>query len=268
LRATVEVALVLDHPHIASLYEVGGASHQLFVALEYVEGGGLHHLASGRALAPAEAAAVVELLARAVHHAHERGLVHCHLQMANVLMGRRDPAPDDPNRPGLLAHHDPKIIGFEMAQRRDDRAGGQGSLTTVRPTSYAMAPEQLFSRFEEIGPATDVYALGVLLYELLTGQPPYRAATTSDLLLKVGFEVLLPPDRVNLDVPAGVDAVCMKCLERAPADRYATALALAEDLARFRRGERTLAQGKPFWERVKGWFRGLLRRKSGPPPAP
>jgi serine/threonine protein kinase len=132
---------------------------------------------------------------------------------------------------------------------------------TVRPTSYAMAPEQLFSRHEEIGPATDVYALGVLLYELLTGQPPYRAATTSDLLLKVGFEVLQPPDRVNLDVPAGVDAICMKCLERAPADRYGSALELADDLARFRKGERALAQGQPLWDRVKGWFAALFRKR-------
>ena len=263
LRETVAVARELQHPNIAAIYDAGGgALAGVFLALEMIEGDSLHQKTLGQTLPPADVARLIETLARAVHHAHQTGLVHCHLQTTNVLLasgGCESPVDQTGGLHPPLAGCVPKIIGFEMARRRDDTAGAN-DLNDVRPTSYAMAPEQLFNRPEDVGPATDVYALGVMLYELLTGRPPYRATTTSDLLLKVGFEILQPPRRLREEVPAALDRICMKCLEAAPAERYASAALLADDLCAFLEGKPTLAGGTPFWQKLLTWFRSRLKR--------
>jgi eukaryotic-like serine/threonine-protein kinase len=265
LRATAEVARHLEQPNITAVYEVGGALTGLYLALEFIEGGTLQHKLGGRPLPDGDdsrvgldTARLVELLARAVQHAHGRGLLHCHLQVANILLtapGNRTELSAVEARLGI-----PKIIGFEMGRRRED-IGGEEDLNDVRPTSYAMAPEQLFGRHEEVCPATDVYALGVILYECLTGQPPFRATTTSDLLLKVGFEILQPPRRVNPNVPGVLDRICLKCLQKDLHKRYSTAEALADDLKAFQdRGLTTVGHAKSVWERVYDWVRARVKR--------
>jgi serine/threonine protein kinase len=262
LRATIEMAMRLKHPNIATIYEMGGALTGLYLALEFVEGGSLQQKLAGQPL-PAraeghsghDAARLVELLARAVHHAHQRGLIHCHLQLANVLLATPAAGSDAGDLESRLGV--PKLIGFEMARRRQDE-GGQEDLNDVRPTSYAMAPEQLFSRHEEVGPATDVYSLGVILYELLTGHPPYRATTTSDLLLKVGFEILQPPRRQNRAVPRVLDRICMKCLHKDPSGRYADAEQLAGDLRAFQEGK---LRDRSLWSSLWDWLTRKRKRQ-------
>lgn len=252
LRTTVESAMGLKHANIVPILELSRPPG-LHLVLEYVEGGTLARKLAGQPLPPSEAAQVIEVLALATHHAHQHGLIHCHLSLENVLIGL--PGEKTPLTPlerdlGVL-----KLIGFEMAQKAGDLRAAE-ELATIRPTTAAMAPEQLFGKHGEVGPATDVYALGVMLYELLTGEPPYRAATTADLLLKVASELLQPPRRRNPDLPLALDRVCMKCLEKEPGERYTTAQALAEDLGRFLAGQKTLAQGKSWLARLADWFSG------------
>jgi serine/threonine protein kinase len=255
LRTASEEARKLEHPNIARLHDVGGMGARLFLALELVEGGTLARKMAGQPLPPAEAARLVAILAGAIQHAHERGLLHCHLQMANVLLAH----PADAQGLSVLETRIgvPKLIGFEMGRRRSD-AEEATELDTIRPTSYAMSPEQLFNKPDQIGPATDVYALGVLLYELLTGRPPYQATTTSDLLLKVGFEILPRPRNLNRDVPAWLDRICWACLEKEPSERYSSATDLAEDLGRFLKGERPSVVPPSWWERFRGWVQKRL----------
>jgi serine/threonine protein kinase len=258
LRATAEAARALEHPNIAAVLDVGGTGQRLHLAVELVEGGGLPLKLGGRPLPPADAARLVELLADALHHAHERGLVHCHLNLSCVLLAV--PGSAEGLSPVEARLGVPKLIGFEMARRGGERGALEG-LDPDRLQWQGLAPEQLFNKPEQVGRQTDVYALGVILYELLTGRPPYRARTTSDLLLKVGFEILPQPRFVNPDVGRALNDVCMTCLEQDPRERYATAAELAEDLRRYQRGERPVVSRPRWWERLRDWLRTRLSRR-------
>jgi serine/threonine protein kinase len=251
LRATIDIARQLDHPNIPTLFDAGGSGPRLYLAVELIEGGSLARKTAGRPFVPNESARLVEVLARAVQHAHERGLVHCHLQPANVLLDVPETA--EGLSPVEARLGVPKIIGFEMARRHP--AAEWLDLDAIRPMSSAMAPEQLFSRSDQIGPATDLYSLGVILYELLTGRPPYQATTTAELLLKVGFEILQPPHRMTAGVPVVLSKICMKCLEERPQERYHSAAELADELKAFQEGK---LKPPPLRQRFVEWVRGLL----------
>jgi hypothetical protein len=238
-RAEAEAQARLRHPNIVQIYEVGEAQGRPYFALEFVEGGSLARKLAGKPQPPAAAAQLIETLARAVHHAHQQGVVHRDLKPLNAL---------------LTADGTPKITDFGLAKRLEG-GGGQTRSGLVLGTPSYMAPEQAAGQTKRIGPATDVYALGVVLYEALTGRPPFLAETTLQTVLQVQAQEPVPPRRLQPKVPRDLETVCLKCLQKEPARRYASAEALAEDLRRFRAGEPIQARPVGPVERLGRWCR-------------
>jgi WD40 repeat protein len=234
----------LTHPHIVGVYDVGewrageGQPPLPYFSLEFCAGGSLEKRLRGTPLPAGEAAQVVAVLARAMQAAHDRGVIHRDLKPANVL---------------LTEDGTPKVTDFGLAKRLDD--AGQTASGVIMGTPSYMAPEQARGAVKELGPAADVYALGAILYECLTGRPPFRAATLPDTLLQVVSEEPVPPRRLNARVPADLETVCLKCLQKEPARRYASAAALAEDLERFQAGEPIVAKAVGPLERLAKWAR-------------
>ncbi len=229
----------LQHPHVVQIYEVGEHQGRPYLALEYLDGGSLAQHPAGAARPPREAARLVETVARAVSALHQAGIVHRDLKPANVL---------------LAADGTPKVGDFGLAKRVDGTAGQTASGAVLGTPNY-MAPEQAQGKVKEVGPAADVYALGAILYELLTGRPPFVADNAVDVLLQVVRDEPVPPSRLTARVPRDLETVCLKCLEKDPAGRYVSALALAQDLERFGAGEPILARregpGRKLWRKVR-----------------
>jgi tRNA A-37 threonylcarbamoyl transferase component Bud32 len=246
LRFRAEAAAVarLQHPHIVQLFESGeheagaGLSRPYFT-LELVEGGSLAQRLAGRPAPPRQAAAWLETLARAVHYAHQQGIIHRDLKPSNIL---------------LTGDGQPKICDFGVAKllAGPDLKTLSGMLVG---TAEYMAPEQAEGKTAS-EPATDVYALGAILYEMLTGRPPFKGTSTLDTLNQVRTQEAVPPRRLQPLVPRDLETVCLKCLEKDPRQRYASALALAEDLCCFhQQGKPTRARPVSRLERVRKWAR-------------
>jgi WD40 repeat protein/tetratricopeptide (TPR) repeat protein len=238
----VAVARV-QHPNIVQIHEVGdvhGGTRVIpFISLEFVEGGNLAVRLAGGALPAALAAELTETLARAMHHAHQKGVVHRDLKPANVL---------------LTADGQPKVTDFGLAKQMEGSTVRTGSGDVLGTPSY-MAPEQAAGQGKQVGPAADVYALGAILYECLTGRPPFREEAPLDTLLQVLETPPVPPSRVNPRVPRDLETICLTCLAKEPGRRYPSALALAQDLERYRAGEAILARRERLparlWRHVK-----------------
>ncbi|HJT76245.1 MAG TPA: protein kinase, partial [Gemmataceae bacterium] len=216
----------LQHPHVVQVFSWGEHDGLPYLVMEHVAGGGLDHRIAGRPQPPADAARLVALLARAVHAAHKAGIIHRDLKPANVLLA---PAADEPAL--NTAYGWPKVSDFGLARQSD--AGEQTASYGVLGTPAYMAPEQAAGRVREVGPAADVYALGAILYELLTGHPPFKGDTVLETLDLVRSSPPRPPRDLRADVPPELEAVCLRCLAKAPADRYPTAQALADELGCF-----------------------------------
>ena len=229
--AEAEVVAAVRHPHVVQVYEYGQCGSRPYFAMEHLGGGSLVDLIrrTGR-LAPAGAAALAEKIARGVQAAHDLGIVHRDIKPQNVLL-------DDDG--------EPKVTDFGLAKR-----GGRADLTrtgAVMGTPHYMAPEQAAGKTKFVGPAADVYALGVILYECLTGRPPFTADDTVRLLTKVVEDEPTPIRQLAPGVPRDLDAICLKCLRKEPHARYASAEDLADDLRHFLNGE-------PVEARTTGMF--------------
>jgi WD40 repeat protein/tRNA A-37 threonylcarbamoyl transferase component Bud32 len=239
-RGEAEAAARLQHANIVQVYEIGEHERCPYIALEYIDGRGLNDILNeSRPLAPVEAAALVEQLAQAVHYAHQRGIVHRDLKPSNILLTQEGTA---------------KITDFGLAKRLE---GGTSNTRTgdIIGTPCYMAPEQAAGESREIGPGTDIYSLGVILYEMLTGKPPFEGTSAFDTVYLVITAEPERPSRHNPRVPPDLETICLKCLEKAPAKRYDSARALAEDLRRFQRGEPIEARPIGWLERGVKWVR-------------
>ncbi len=239
-RVEAETAARLKHPHIVPIYEIGEQGQLPYLALEFVDGGSLAQAMAVRPLAPVQAAAMVETLARAMDYVHQRGVVHRDLKPANVL---------------LTAEGVPKITDFGLAKWLDAPSGQATQSGTVLGTPSYMAPEQAHGKSALIGTATDVYALGAMLYEMVTGRPPFHAATSQETVQQLLTEEPLPPSRLQPRVPRDLETICLKCLQKEPARRYAGAGALADDLRCFLDRKPIRARPTPAWERAAKWAR-------------
>jgi WD40 repeat protein len=243
-RREAEAVARLQHPNIVAVYEVGewraaDASPAVpYFSLEYVDGGSLADRLKGTPVAPREAAVLTETLARAVYHAHQHGIVHRDLKPANILL----------ENGGL-----PKIADFGLAKQLDDSSQTRSGAVLGTP-SY-MPPEQARGETQQVGPAADVYALGAILYEMLSGRPPFRGATIVDTLEQVCGQEPVAPTRLAPNVPRDLETICLKSLQKEPHKRYASAQELAEDLRRFLDGEPILARPAGTLERLRKWAR-------------
>ncbi len=244
-RVEALAAARLDHPHIAHVYEVGIDHDTPYLAMEYVEGVDLCRRLAGKPLAPREAAALGEALARAVQHAHDHGVVHRDLKPANILLVACGLVPGAKPQAALV----PKIVDYGLAKFLD-ADDGQTHTGAVLGTPAYMAPEQAAGASRDVGSAADIFALGVILYECLAGHPPFRAETRSETLRQVQHDDPPPLDRA---VPRDLDTICLKCLEKAPGRRYASAKDLADDLERFLAGEAVVARRPGALRRFATW---------------
>ncbi len=252
-----EVAARLNHLHIVAVHEVGEAGPICYIAAEYCEGPTLAAWLERRAtkIPPRQAAELVATLAAALHHAHARGVLHRDMKPSNVLL-----SPLAPNQganghsPAALDTFVVKISDFGLAKLLE-RDGDETRTGTVLGTPRYMAPEQAEGRIRDIGVHTDVFALGTILYELLTGTPPHCGPTDAATLRSLLLDEPVSPRKLRGGVPHDLEAICIKCLEKRPERRYATAAALEEDLRRYLSGEPTLVRPVSAGGRIWKWAR-------------
>jgi len=234
-RSEASAAAALQHPNIVAVHDVGEHDGQPFFSMDFVEGRTLAELVRDQPLPAKRAAAYLKTIAEAVHYAHQQGILHRDLKPSNILIDTSD---------------QPRITDFGLAKR----LGGDSDLTLtgqVLGSPNFMSPEQAEGHSLTIGPASDVYSLGALLYHLLTRQPPFQADTLTTLLKQVLEAEPVPPRSLNPSIPKDLETICLKCLEKEPHRRYATAQALADDLNRFLNREPVLA--RPIGASGKAW---------------
>lgn len=261
-RAEAEAVARLQHPHIVQIYEVGVHEYQPYFSMEYVSGGNLATHIRKHPLAALPAARLIERVARAIHFAHTQGIVHRDLKPANILLAPSERSDAIVLHPGSLPGHgqvapqgyEPKITDFGLAKRLDNASQQTLPGAALGTPSY-MAPEQAGGDAASSGAATDVYALGAVLYDVLVGRPPFHAATVHETLEQVRHADPISLRSLQPHVPRDLETICLKCLQKDPHRRYATAAALADDLERFLSGKPILARPTSKTEQLVKWTR-------------
>ena len=233
-----EAAANLQHPNIVAIHEVGEHEGRHYFSMDLVDGRDLGAIVAEGPLAPQRAARYVKTIAEAIHFAHQRGTLHRDLKPQNILIDTADR---------------PRITDFGLAKTASDSQLTQSGIIMGSP-SY-MPPEQAAGRLGEIGPASDVYSLGAMLYELLTGRPPFRGETTMATLRDVMEIEPTALRKLKADIPPDLETICLKCLEKSSAARYPTAQALAEELERFLKGEPIQARPASAVRKAVSWCR-------------
>jgi serine/threonine protein kinase/predicted Zn-dependent protease len=268
-QTEAEAIAQLAHPNFVQVYEVGEHQGQPFFALEFVEGGSLDRRLRGTPQPPQESAALVRVLALAMQAAHEKHIIHRDLKPANILLagtlgapgqetsGKRQPSKSAGKPTGdstSLAAVTPKITDFGLAKKLTEEVGQTISGAIMGTPSY-MAPEQAEGRLRDIDARSDVWALGAILYEMLTGRPPFRGASVLDTLEQVRTQDPVPPSRLTQKLPRDVETICLKCLQKEPFRRYQSAEALADDLQCYLDGRPISARPVSAWGRALKWAR-------------
>ena len=238
-KTEARAAAGLHHPNIVGIYEIGEVDGHRFFSMEYIEGANLAELTRERPLGVSRAARLLESIAEAVHYAHERGILHRDLKPSNVLVDSGD---------------QPHITDFGLALVIENQTELTTTGQTLGSPNY-MAPEQVLGKHESLGPFTDVYSLGAILYHLLTGRPPFQGSTLPEIFLQVQNSEPVAPQRLNPGIPANLQTICLKCLQKDPAKRYATAKELAQDLNRFRLNLPIEARPVSVLEKIFLWCR-------------
>jgi eukaryotic-like serine/threonine-protein kinase len=245
-RSEAAAAARLQHPNIVAIHEVGQHQGQPFFSMDFVPGQSLADLVRHQPLQPRQAARYLETIARAIHYAHEQAVLHRDLKPSNVLIDQFD---------------QPRVTDFGLAkqlQLQPTDAPDHLTLTgQVLGSPNFMPPEQALGRHAQVGPHSDVYSLGAMLYQLLTGRPPFQAGTPQEILGQVQHLEPVPPTRLNPSIPPDLSTICLKCLEKEPARRYPTARELADELSRFLRDEPIHA--RPITPVTRAW-RWMRRR--------
>ncbi|MFI5454072.1 MAG: protein kinase [Isosphaerales bacterium] len=238
-RIEAEAVAELRHPNIVQIHDIGEVDGLPFFSLELLEGGSLDDRLAGTPQPGRHAAELIALLARAVGAAHAAGIIHRDLKPSNVL---------------YTVDGIPKVTDFGLAKRMESDSRQTESGAIMGSPSY-MAPEQARGHTKDVGPAADVYALGAILYEMLTGRPPFKGETPIDTVRQVIDDEVVPPSRLVPKVARDLETICLKCLNKEPSKRYPGALSLVEDLERYRNGETIRARRTPPLERGIKWVR-------------
>lgn len=233
-RIEAEATANLQHPNIIGIYDVGQQDGQPYFSMEYVRGESLAQLNRKGPLPPKQAARYVRQIAIAIDYAHRHGVTHRDIKPSNVLIDDKDQA---------------RVMDFGLAKRVESDQALTTSHQIVGTVPY-MAPEQVVGSRDHVGPASDIYSIGALFYDLLTGRPPFRGTTVLDTLVQIREHDPKLPRQLNPHAPRELEMICLKCLEKRPEDRYKSALELADDLERFLNGDSISISGPNLLDRL------------------